>query len=1056
MEKINSTGNTLTGKLPIKRFSLIARATFILLFACVFYTMAATGHTENDGVMQKRRVTGTVVDKDGFSIIGANVLEIGTTNGAVTDIDGNFSLEVGQNAVIRVSYIGYLDQEIPTANQTTLQITLLEDTRALDELVVVGYGTQRKVNLTGSVSSINMMEIAETRPVTSLSASLHGLAAGLHVNQGNARPGGDGATLRIRGQGTLNNSNPLVIIDGVEGNMNDLNAQDVENISVLKDAASAAIYGSRAANGVILITTKSGSEGVLRLNYNGQVTSQKPTNLVKPVSNYADYMELYNEATRNADPNAKLQFSQESIDLWRANEGGDPLKYPNTDWTKEIFSANVSHNHNLSFSGGTDKLSLFGSFGYLDNPGIIENSGFKRYSARVNADAQVKDWLKIGINANGYVSNSEIGTNLLDGSVFAFAAASTPGMVIRSPDGRYGAPNNAEDDPQANNVLERVNSQKGGIKRNQLQTRFFTKITPFEGFVLEGSYNYTFRDQLRDQQPVFIDRWNFLTNTIARSGTGRTSVSNRNDKQNRYFMDATARYSNQLFDQKLAFDIMVGASQELYKEWWFSASKQDLTDPSLSVLGAATVDAAADGTATDWVMQSYFGRLNLNWMEKYLFEANLRYDGSSRFRSGSDRWGLFPSFSLAWRMDQESFMEDYLWLDNLKLRVSHGSLGNNSIGNYEYQALYAPSNYILNNTLNVGFAQNALANALLTWESTYVSNVGVDFDMLRGRLSGVIDLFNKKTKNILINLPAPLVVGNASIPKQNAAEVVNNGIELTLGWKDKIGEVGYRVSGNFTFIDNKVTKFKGDERTISGTSVIQEGYPINVQYVLAVDRIIQTDEDLALVQQMIDNAPLDDNGNKRNPFATFGRPVKGDLLYKDLNGDGVVNNDDKYMVGHGTAPRISYGLTLGADWNGFDLSVLLQGTAGHKVYWQDGYYRPTVNYGNNINKEIADGRWYEGRTDATYPRLLPQANAINQQLSDFWISNKSYLRVKNIQLSYTIPKDLTRSIGIEAVRVYTNLENYFTFTSYKGFDPEISGLNYPIMKQSTIGLNISF
>lgn len=1038
-------------------FTITFVSVFLLLSMHNSYASGVLSDGESSAVQQqKKQVTGVIVDSYNEPLIGVNIIEKGTTNGTVTDIDGNYSLSVAENAVLQISYIGYLTQEVNTAGRTTVNITLQEDTQALEEIVVVGYGTQRKVNLTGSVASIDMADIAETRPVTSLSSSLHGLAAGLHVAQGNARPGNDGATLRIRGQGTLNDSNPLVIIDGVEGNMNDLNAQDVENISVLKDAASAAIYGSRAANGVILITTKSGKEGVLRLNYNGQVTSQTATNLIKPVSNYADYMELYNEATRNADPNAQLQFSQASIDLWRANEGGDPLMYPNTDWTEEVFSTSTSQNHNLSFSGGTDKLSLFGSFGYLNNPGIIENAGFERYSVRLNADAQVKEWLKVGINASGYVSNSDIGTNLLDGSVFAFAAASTPGMVIRSPDGRYGAPNNSEDDPQANNVLAGVHSQKGGIKRNQMQTRFFAELTPFKGFTLEGSYNYTYRDQLRDQQPVFIDRWNFLTNTIARSGTGRTYVLNRDDKQYRYFMDATARYENELFDNRLGYNIMVGASQELYKEWWFQAQKYDLTDPSLTVLRAATADASADGTATDWAMHSYFGRINLNWMEKYLFEANLRYDGSSRFRSGSDRWGVFPSFSAAWRIDQENFMDDYLWLDNLKLRASYGSLGNNAIGNYEYQALYASSNYILNNALNVGFAQNALANATLTWESTYITNFGVDFDMLRGRLSGTIDLFNKKTKNILIDLPAPLVVGNASIPKQNAAEVANRGIELTLGWNDKIGNVGYRVNGNFSFVDNEVTKFKGDERTISGTNVIQEGYPINVQYVLAVDRIIQTDADLELVQQMIDNAPLDDNGVKRNPFATFGRPVKGDLLYKDLNGDGVINNDDKYMVGHGTAPRINYGLTLGADWKGFDLSILLQGTAGLKVFWLDNYYRPTVNYGNNINKEIAEGRWYEGRTDATYPRLLPQAYTINSQQSDFWITDKSYLRVKNIQLSYTIPRDLTQSIGIEAIRLYANLENYFTFTSYKGFDPEISGINYPIMKQTTFGLNISF
>lgn len=381
----------------------------------------------------------------------------------------------------------------------------------------------------------------------------------------------------------------------------------------------------------------------------------------------------------------------------------------------------------------------------------------------------------------------------------------------------------------------------------------------------------------------------------------------------------------------------------------------------------------------------------------------------------------------------------------------------NSVGNYDYQAVYAASNYILNNTLNVGFAQTALSNAILTWESTYVTNLGFDFDALSTRLSGTIDFFNKNTKNILINLPAPLVVGNASIPKQNAAEVRNRGIEVTLGWNDKIGNVKYRINGNFSFVDNKVTKFKGKEKTISGANVIQEGLPINVQYVLAVDRIIQTDEDLALVQKMIDEAPIDEaTGIKKNPFATFGTPSKGDLLYKDLNGDGIVDNDDKYTFGHGTAPRVNYGLSLGAEWNGFDLSVLLQGVSGYKVFWLDNYYRPVVVYGNHINKEIAEGRWYEGRTDATYPRLLQSSKTLNTQYSDFWVTDKSYLRVKNIQLSYMLPKKLIQPFGIDNIRVYANLENYFTFTKYKGFDPEISGINYPIMKQTTFGLSVSF
>lgn len=408
-------------------------------------------------------------------------------------------------------------------------------------------------------------------------------------------------------------------------------------------------------------------------------------------------------------------------------------------------------------------------------------------------------------------------------------------------------------------------------------------------------------------------------------------------------------------------------------------------------------------------------------------------------------------------------------MPNLKFRASYGALGNNGttddsfrrnadINNYEYLALYNPTNYVLNNQLYVGFAQTVLSNPFLTWENTYILNAGLDFDLFNYKLGGSIDVFNKVTDNILINLPAPLVVGNATIPRTNAAKVRNNGVELNLTYRDKIGDnFKFNIGGNFTFIDNKVVKFKGNDKSISGSNLLQEGYAINTQYILLTDRILQTDADMQLVQQMIDNAPIDPNTNQKvNPFASYGTPKKGDLLYKDTNGDGVINDNDRVPVGHGTAPRMTYGFNMGFDYKGFDFSVFLQGNAGNKVVWTDGYYTPSVRWGYQINQEIADGRWTEGATDAKFPRLLPYTDTRNTKNSDFWLQNKAFVRVKNIQLGYTVPNDITKRIQVQNLRVFASLENFWTITKYKGFDPEVSGTNYPTMKQAVFGVSLSF
>lgn len=997
-------------------------------------------------------VNGTVADQKGEPLPGVSVIIKGTTQGTITDFDGNYKVTAPSGSIVEFSYIGYKTQEFTINESRVLNVVLIESSELLDEVVVVGYGTQRKVNMTGAVASVDMSKMVENRPITSLSSGLAGMAAGVSVTQGGGgRPGNDGATIRVRGQGTLNNSDPLVVIDGVPGDMNDVNPQDVESISILKDAASSAIYGSRAANGVILITTRKGKTGEAKISYNGYVTQQKVVHKMDLVTNYADYMELFNEGKLNS--NMPVQFSQEKIDEWRAAGNSDPMKYPNTDWQDEAFKTGWLQNHTLSISGGTEKIHYFISGNYLKNPGIMENSGYDRYSARVNLDADVKEWFTIGVNAHGYRGKEDIGlteTEDKNNLLYSLLQATTPGMYFRSPDGRYGGVNNPEDDSQSgnNNILRKLNSKKGDRTTNKVVSRFYAQLRPFKGLSIEGSYTYDFSNRFRYEQPVFHDLWNFYSNTIQYVTAGRTKVTNYDEKWVRNHMDGLIRYETNV--DRLNIQATLGASQESFRHSWFSASKEDLIAPEMTELDAGTANAAVGGTYSNWAMHSYFGRINLNWDQKYLFEANLRMDKSSRFASGKNRRGFFPSFSAGWRMSEEGFMKDIDLLDQLKVRASYGSLGNNDVGNYDYQRFYAASNYILNNGVQIGMAQRALSNAALTWETTYVTNVGVDFGLFN-KLNVSFDFFVKNTKDILIDLPAPLVHGNATIPKTNAGEVRNRGIELNLTWNERIGQVDYFVGGNFTYVKNEVTKFKGEESSITGTNMILEGQPINIQYVLSVDRIVQTEEDLALVQAMVDANP--------DAFAQYKRPELGDFLYKDTNGDGRITSDDRIMVGNGTNPTTTYGFNFGASWKGFDFSCILQGAAGLKVYWngQDGgSYWPLIRRGNQINKTIADGRWIPGRTDATYPRLLDYTDGRNSVASDFWVQDKSYMRVKNIQLGYTVPRRLSRNIMLETIRCYVSIDNALTFTDYKGLDPEVEGTKYPTMRLTTFGVNLTF
>ncbi|WP_369685294.1 SusC/RagA family TonB-linked outer membrane protein [Phocaeicola plebeius] len=641
-------------------------------------------------------------------------------------------------------------------------------------------------------------------------------------------------------------------------------------------------------------------------------------------------------------------------------------------------------------------------------------------------------------------------------------------MVFQAPDGRFGAMNNPEDDAQSavNNPLVRLNQVAGNIAKHNLRTRFVATLKPFKGFSITGSYSYDVVDEERKRKPVILEQWNFRDELITRTTEGKSSIMNYDGKTQRYFNDVVARYENRFINDQLGLNAMIGASQERYYQHNFQATKYDLIDYSLNVINGATGDASASGSSTEWAMRSFFGRVNLDWNNKYLLELNLRADQSSRFLSNK-RTGYFPSGSFAWRIDQEEFMKGALekGLSNLKLRLSYGSLGNNSVGNYDALATYAidNSNYSLNNLLVQGLVQTKLANRALTWESTYMTNVGVDFGFFNNRFTGTIDYFHKRTKDILIELPAPLVHGSTDIPKQNSAIVTNQGVEFTLGWQDKIGDFSYGINGNFTYVKNIVNKFKGRDKggmSIDGANVIWEGHSINSQYLLRVDRIIQTDEDLQLVQQIIDNAKqLYGNNIAENQIFSSGKPEKGDFLYKDTNGDGLINLDDREIVSDGPNPKFQFGLNLNASYKGLDFSVLFQGQAGAKIYWQNDLANTaSVRYGYQMNKEVVEGRWYEGRTtSAEYPRLLEYSNNKNKQMSDFYLQDLSFLKIRNIQLGYTLPKSIVSKTSLERIRVYGSLENFFTFTSFRGFDPELGGtLGYPTMKNVVVGINVSF
>lgn len=1039
---------------------------FITLTACLLLSISTpalsarpTAGNDDAGIAV---VTGTVTDESGDPIMGANI-SIKEKPGTVTstDINGAFTIKGAEKGdVMHISYVGMhpIDMTV-TDPSKPYRIVLCAAVSELDEVVVVGYAAQRRVDLTGAVSTITASELAD-RPVTNTANALAGLASGLTVtNSGGNTPGYEAQAITIRGQGTLNNSAPLVVVDGITGiAISDINPRDIESISVLKDAASSAIYGSRAANGVILITTRSGASSAPRLTYSGNISFETVAKRLNLVTNYADFMEIQNAALE-INGQAK-RFSQAKIDEWRNDAGRNPTIYPNTDWQDHIYrNPSVVQTHNLSVTGGGKRARYNISAGFINNPGMIYYTDYKRYQLRTNLEITVKPWLTVGTNTFGYIdSNNPSSENAAAGGdvIFGSGAFNTvPGMTLYDPaTGLYGGIQNPEDENVSNfNPYRRQWFYKDEFptRTRRLVTKLYARIQPVKGLTIQGSFTYNYWDRRVEQHLTDRDLFRFTAEgpVLIREGVVRTYIRRYNYADTYRTSEINASYS--FTAGRMQASVLLGASQEYNRDEHESFMKYDLIDDSLTSLDAATTNGPTGGNYTEWAMRSYFGRVNLNWDNKYLLEVNLRADGSSKF-APEHRWGYFPSVSAGWRINRESFMNGTSrWLDNLKVRASYGSLGNNATTSYYmYQSLFSTAGYILNGNIAGGFAQSVLSNPSLSWEKTYMANAGIDFTVLQGRLNGSIDIYEKLTKGILISLPAPLEHGTSTVPNQNAGEVQNRGLELDLTWADRIGNVSYHAGVNLSFVSNKVTRFRGDVSSINGVYKTQEGKPIDQLYVMKVDRIVRDEADLEYVASLVRHNP--------DYFATYQRPELGDLLFADTDGNGTLDANDRVEIGHGSMPRLTFGFSIGAGWKGFDFSAMFQGTGNHSVYYNNQAFRFVTVMGQSLNKDITDNAWTpQNRYDSKYPVLRNNANSKNNIASDAFVHNAAYLRCKNIQLGYTVPKTLTRKFYVENLKIYTSIDNLFTITRFPGFDPEIgANVGYPPVRQYSIGINVSF
>lgn len=988
----------------------------------------------NPSSQPQRAITGRVTDQSGAPIPGATVLVKGTTVGVVTDMDGKYSLSVPSGAeTLAFSFVGMKSQEVKIGTQTVINASLAEETIGLEEVVAVGYGTQKKANLTGAVGNIQLDDMKD-RPLTNTGLAMQGTVSGVYALQNSGQPGADGAVINIRGVGTNGDSSPFVVIDGIPGNISDVNPNDIKSISVLKDAASSSIYGNRAANGVILITTQRGVSGKMNISYNGYFGVQQATALPN-VLNAVDYATLKNEAAVNSG--TTKPYSDSDIQKFAAHN--DPL-YPDVNYFDVYYGKANIQNHRLNVSGGTENVQFAFMLGHLNQDGILVGTGYKKTDFRSNIDAYFLENKKLRFSANiaGNLGVRDEPTDIWNAKWYATLA---PVIPLTNADGKWMA-NNRE-----RNFYGEIKEGSTAIdKRYNMSGQVEAEYKIFGGLSAQVTYGYNVVSYNRNAFHANVTLWN--PDGSSKDLTSDLRVRNGRDIQT--LLTSLLKY-NKTFGQH-DLNLLAGYSEEEYTYDWEEGFRSNFVNNTQRVLNLG--DAATqtnDAGSYDLGLRSYFGRVNYLYDGKYLFEANIRKDGSSRFSDGH-KWGTFPSFSAGWIISKEEFMQNLSWLNSLKLRASWGRLGNERIGNYYNGSdiLASGRNYSLGGTLYSGVAVTNMTNKEITWETSEQKNIGIDM-MLNNGIELTLDYFDKRTKDLLKTQPIPQTMALGS-PYVNAGEVGNKGIEALATYRKTFANgLKLRTTLNLAHIVNKYTKLNvnvKEERTSPRPVLI--GYPVYSLYGYQMDGIYQ-----------LSDFNYSDGTYTLKPgvvsVANF-NAQPGDIKYKDLDGDGVVDmNNDRKVIGK-QFPDLSYSLNVNLEWKRFDLGIFFQGVKGIEGYT---YYEIATPFSGFANL----GSWWKDRWTPDNPsNTMPQLTfdgVRNNIHSSFYMEDASYLRLKNVELGYTLNPNLSSKAGIGSVRIYGSIQNAFTITNFKGFDPEqpvgeLRAEAFPQVRIMSMGINVNF
>ena len=969
----------------------------------------------------EKTVTGVVVDENGVPVIGANVVVKGTTIGTVTDADGKFSLNVPQGAVLTISYIGYIDQELKVGNQSSLEIALREDTQALDEVVVVGYGTQKKVNLTGSIGTVKTDEMLKARSVTNVQELLAGSVPGMTVTKGSGAVG-SGGSINIHGTSTIGGSSGvLILIDGVPGNIYTLNPNDIESVSVLKDAASAAIYGSRAANGVMLVTTKKGQTAERPLvEVSTNIGIQNPQFMLDFVG-AEDYMRLYDEAMVN-DGKEPVYGEQGIQDLHAG-------KYANNQWYKEIYRKNtIINNTHVALSGKEKFVTYRFSVSNDYQDGTLPNNNYNRLIFKPDLTFQILKNLKVQASmqyTQTNIKNPQGGTDIWQSQ----ASRVSPITAIKEQNGLYGVGSSMVGNPIAG-VNESGYSKE---RHKEMLAIFSATYTPIKNWNINANVStYTHDQNTKDRVNTYY--LYDAEGNVAKTENLVSSYKETEAYSYRTMLQFTSDYTMSIAD-KHNLKFLVGYSQEYQKQEGFWASRDNLPFDGIDVIGIGGEDNKQNGNTTtqDVAIQSWFGRVNYDYDGKYLFEASLRADGSSRFAEGH-RWGVFPSFSAGWNLHREDFMQNASsWLSELKIRGSWGTLGDaEKVGYYPTAQVlaYDPGIYTFGGVLVSGAYNNVAVNPDITWEVSQLGNVGIDFGVFDQKLKFSFDYFNNLRRDILYTPPVPTEFG-LSAPISNMLRMRNQGMDVLAGYNDQRGDFSWGIDVNASFSKNKVLDLGDNDYWIEGNTVTYLNDRYQLPFGYEAEGLFQSEEEI-------------------EEHADQGNVLPGNIKFKDQNGDKVINGDDRVVLNRKIP--INYGLNLHFGWKNFDFSMNMYGKLNYKRYIS-GYEGWAFYLSQNARPMHLDA-WRPDNPDATYPRLTLTNTSNDTQYNSYWLRDANYLKIQNVQIGYTFPKELLEKANIQYLRLYLSGQNLATITGYDGFDPE--GGWYPLSRTFAFGINLQF